>query len=84
MSKKATGIIRHVDSLGRVVIPKEIRRQLNITDNEDSLEIFMEGDKIVLKKYNPGCVICGELSDITTYKGHNFCSYCAKKIGELK
>lgn len=56
---KATGIVRKVDELGRVVIPKELRRTMEITE-EDSMEIFVDGDRIILKKYRPGCVFCGE------------------------
>lgn len=59
---KATGIVRPVDALGRVVIPVELRRNLNIK-TEDSLEIFVDGQYIMLKKYEPSCIFCGEVSD---------------------
>lgn len=49
---KTTGIIRRIDDLGRIVIPKEIRRNLRIK-NGDTLEIFVNEDSVVLKKYSP-------------------------------
>ncbi|MFS0882548.1 AbrB/MazE/SpoVT family DNA-binding domain-containing protein [Metabacillus niabensis] len=61
---KSTGIVRQVDPLGRVVLPKELRRMFEIK-NKDPLEIFTENDRIVLKKYKPqsACMITGEISD---------------------
>ena len=53
---KSTGVVRPVDRMGRVVIPKEIRKQLIIKSNVDSLESYMENDSIILKKYQPDCV----------------------------
>ena len=54
----STGIIRNLDNMGRVVIPREIRKQLDMTNGTDSFEIFMDGDNIVLKKHKPFCVFC--------------------------
>lgn len=61
---KSTGMVRKIDELGRVVIPKELRRTLGI-DNQDPLEIFIDGDKVILKKYKPNmaCMVTGEVSD---------------------
>ena len=61
---KSTGIVRKVDELGRVVIPIELRRNLGISE-KDALEIYVDDDKIVLKKYKPNmtCIITGEVSD---------------------
>jgi len=81
---KATGMIRKVDELGRIVIPKELRRQFDIEDNKDSFEIYVDEGSIILKKYQPSCIFCGELTNIITYKGHNLCSDCIKKISEMK
>ena len=81
---KATGMIRKVDELGRIVIPKELRRQFDIEDNKDSFEIYVDEGSIILKKYQPSCIFCGELSNITIYKGHNICVDCIKKISEIK
>ncbi len=80
---KSTGIIRDVDRMGRVVIPKEIRSQLKI-ESEDSLEIFMDGDSIVLKKYKPACFFCDTLDEIVNYKGYNVCINCIENLKNLK
>ena len=78
---KSTGIVRKVDELGRIVLPIELRRTLNISEKKDALEIFVDGNQIVLKKYEPACVFCGSADDITNFKGHNICKKC---ISELK
>ena len=54
---KSTGIVRKVDELGRIVIPKELRNTLNI-EEKDSLEIYVDGEHIILKKYEPACIFC--------------------------
>ena len=58
---KSTGIVRKVDELGRIVLPIELRRTLDI-DVKDALEIYVEGSQIILKKYEPACVFCGSLA----------------------
>ena len=79
---KATGIVRPVEALGRVVIPVELRRNLNI-QNEDSLEIFVDGQYIMLKKYEPSCVFCGEVEDIKSVHGKNVCAKCIEEMKKL-
>ena len=76
---KSTGITRRVDELGRIVIPKELRRDLNIT-TKDYLEIFRDEDSIVLRKYSAGCIFCGNMEDCIEYNGKIICRECAKKI----
>lgn len=76
---KSTGIVRKIDDLGRVVIPKELRRTLNINEC-DPLEIFIEDESIILKKYNPGCIFCGEFKDITSFKNKIVCKKCIKEL----
>lgn len=76
---KATGVVRKVDELGRIVLPMELRRILGI-NIKDSLEIFVDRDKIVLKKYNPSCIFCGEANDIKEFMGKNICSKCLQDI----
>ena len=73
---KSTGIVRKVDELGRIELPIELRRTMNI-DVKDALEIYVDGDQIVLKKYEPSCIFCGNAKDIIHYKGKNVCSACA-------
>ena len=79
---KSTGIVRKVDNLGRVVLPIELRRVLGI-GLKDPIEIFTEGDMVVLRKYNPGCTLCGS-NDNVKYYGSNketpLCNGCAEGI----
>lgn len=76
---KATGIVRKVDELGRIVLPIELRRTLDI-EERDSLEIYLDGDKIVLEKYEPACLFCGSSRGLTNYRGKNICSECIRNI----
>lgn len=76
---KSTGIVRPVDMFGRIVLPKELRSTLGITE-KDSLEIFVEDSSIVLKKYQPSCVFCGSMERITKYKEVNVCHKCIEKL----
>ncbi len=76
---KSIGIVRKVDELGRIVLPIELRRILDI-EVKDSLEIFTENDSIVLKKYNPSCIFCGNTKNIMQFGGKNICAECAKNI----
>ena len=79
---KSTGIVRKVDELGRVVIPIELRKTMEIGEKEP-LEIFVEGDTIILKKYQPACVFCGQAKDVRNLKGKNVCVKCIGEIGSL-
>ena len=76
---KATGIVRKVDELGRIVLPIELRRTLNI-DIRDPLEIYVDGESIMLKKYQPACIFCDSAKDISTFKGKNICAACLKEL----
>lgn len=77
---KSTGIVRKVDELGRIVIPKELRRMFNIKE-KDQLEIYVEEDKIVLKKLENSCIFCKATENLTEYKDKFICSDC---LNELK
>lgn len=79
---KSTGIVRRIDALGRIVIPIELRRILQV-DTRDELEIFTDTDAIVLKKYIPHCYFCGSSLDLHDYKDRKICSQCIKEIKEL-
>ncbi len=81
---KTTGMIRPVASMGRIVIPKEIRKILQIESNRDSFEIFMDGDKIVLQKYQPTCVFCDNLAESVELGGYSVCVNCIDKLNTLK
>ncbi len=77
---KSTGIVRRVDELGRVVLPIELRRTLDISD-KDSLEIYVDEEKIVLRKYEPACIFCGNAENVGQFRGKNICQECLKDIG---
>lgn len=79
---KSTGIIRKVDELGRIVIPMELRNKLDILE-KDPLEIFVEGSSIILKKYNPNCIFCGNSKDLYVYNDKLICAKCKDKIAHL-
>ena len=76
---KSTGIVRKVDELGRIVLPIELRRTLDIAE-KDSLEIYVDGSSIVLKKYQPACIFCDSAKDITVFKGKNICANCLQEL----
>lgn len=78
---KSTGIVRPLDSLGRVVLPIELRRVLGLKP-KDPVEIFVDGDYILLKKYQPSCVFCDSMEDITVYNGKNVCAECIKTLNK--
>lgn len=77
---KSTGVVRKVDELGRIVIPVELRRTLDI-DVKDALEIYVDGEQVILKKYEPACIFCGDARDVVNYKSKNICQKC---LNELK
>lgn len=79
---KSTGIVRKVDELGRIVLPIELRRTLNI-DEKDSLEIYVDGSSVILRKYEPSCIFCGDAGDVTTYRGKNICPNCLRELGRM-
>ncbi len=79
---KSTGIVRNIDELGRVVVPKEIRTQMGIA-NTDPVEIYVEGEKIIITKYRPVCHFCGEVESVVEYKGKKICRACVEGLKEL-
>lgn len=76
---KSTGIVRKVDELGRIVLPIELRRTLDIAER-DSLEIYVDGPAIVLRKYQPACIFCDDAKNVVNYKGKNVCPSCIKAL----
>lgn len=81
---KSTGIVRKVDELGRIVLPIELRRTLDISER-DALEIYVEGSAIILKKYRPTCVFCDSVKDVSVFRGKNICPKCLRELrGEAK
>ncbi len=78
------GIVRAVDKMGRVVIPKEYRTQLGIENEVDSFEIIPDGDKLILKKYQPYCVFCNKLSASVKIGGYAVCTKCIDRLNEAR
>jgi len=76
---KSTGIVRRVDELGRIVLPIELRRTLDIAE-KDALEIYVDEESIILKKYVPACIFCGSADGITQFKGKNICRDCMAEM----
>lgn len=76
---KSTGMVRRVDELGRVVIPKEIRSKLDI-EEKDPLEIYVEGSSIILKKFQTNCIFCGSTNNLVSYKDKLICSKCIENL----
>lgn len=78
---KSTGVVRKVDELGRIVIPIELRRTMGI-EEKDALEIYVDNEKIILKKYEPACIFCGNAEEVMNYKGKNLCRSCLTELGK--
>ena len=78
---KSTGIVRKIDELGRIVLPMELRKTLNI-QIKDPIEIYVEGDSIILKKYEPCCIFCGDSSNVTYFKDKVVCEACKKELSK--
>ncbi|MBQ3901408.1 MAG: AbrB/MazE/SpoVT family DNA-binding domain-containing protein [Clostridia bacterium] len=76
---KSLGIIRRVDELGRIVLPVETRKLMGL-ETRDGVEIFVEDDRIILKKYQPSCVFCGEADGVVDFKGKKVCKTCIEKL----
>lgn len=79
---KSTGIMRQIDSAGRIVLPKELRTMLGLKENSDYLEIFTQGEFIMLKKYSPCCIFCDSTEDVIDYFGKKVCRTCAAELFE--
>lgn len=79
---KATGIVRKVDELGRVVLPSELRRTLHISTG-DSFELFTNENTVILKKYEPGCVLTGDMNDLLDYRGRKVSKEAIQEMAKL-
>lgn len=79
---KSTGIVRKVDELGRIVLPIELRRTLDIAE-KDAIEIYVDGSSIILKKYEPTCIFCGDARRVNGFKGKNVCPSCLRELQKL-
>ena len=80
---KSTGIVRKVDEQGRIVLPIELRRTLDLGER-DELEIYLDDDKVILKKYEPACVFCASALGLVAYRGKNVCMDCIQRMNEIE
>ena len=78
---KSTGVVRKVDELGRIVLPIEIRKTLDI-QQKDAIEIFIDENKIILQKYQPACIFCNQIDNIVYFNGKRVCTKCVEKLKE--
>ncbi len=76
---KTLAMVRKIDDLGRVVIPCELRRAMEL-DKGDALEMYLEEDRLVMRKFAPACIFCGGIEELMTYEGRNLCSNCIRII----
>lgn len=76
---KSTGIVRKVDELGRIVLPIELRRTLDIGEKE-ALEIYVDDDRIVLRKYEPACIFCGDTRNVEPFREKSICAMCLREL----
>ncbi len=77
---KSTGIVRSIDELGRIVLPMELRKTMDI-NSRDKLEIYVEGSNVILTKHQESCIFCGSSDDIVEYKNHSVCKKCIEDLG---
>jgi transcriptional pleiotropic regulator of transition state genes len=81
-SVKATGYVKRVDHLGRVTLPKKIRRSLG-SPNRFPVEIFVDGETIILQKYRQKCIFCGTEDHVEAFKGKRVCEACLADLAQL-
>jgi len=80
---KSTGIVRRVDEFGRISLPVEMRKTMGL-EEKSPVEFFVEGNAIIIKKYAPSCVFCGETERVVEYLGKLVCKNCIKTLSELQ
>jgi transcriptional pleiotropic regulator of transition state genes len=80
---KSTGIVRKVDELGRIVLPIELRRTMGINE-KDSLEIYVDGNNVILNKYDPSCIFCGNSKGLVYFNEKCVCSKCIDNLNSKK
>ena len=79
---KTTEVIRQLDALGRIVLPIELRRTLGI-GSKDMVEILVEGNSVILRKYETSCLFCGGTRGLTHFRDKVICSSCMKELKNL-
>jgi len=79
---KSTGFVKIIDKMGRIVLPMEIRKVLNLTEEGAAVELFTENDMVVLKKYQPGCIFCHNVDNLVDYHGVKICEDCIADMAD--
>ncbi|MDI4644692.1 MULTISPECIES: AbrB/MazE/SpoVT family DNA-binding domain-containing protein [Cohnella] len=79
---KPAGVVRKVDQLGRIVLPKSLRKRYQMNEG-DPVEILVQGDHIILERYRPRCVFCSSMENVTEYKERHVCGACLKEMNTL-
>jgi len=77
---KSTGIVRQIDDLGRVLIPKELKKVTKLKEG-DSIKFFVKDEDIIIRKYDPGCIFCGSIDNNFEYQHITICKECYEKMG---
>ena len=77
---RAIGCVRQIDKLGRLVLPSDIRKSLTLVNGVDSVEFFVDGDSVIIKKYRPACVFCGAADNVVNYKSQTICESCLEEL----
>lgn len=80
---KPIGIVRSIDNVGRIVLPIEIRKELDLVGDDNKIEIVARGNELVLRKYNPACIFCHSDKNLAEFNGQRICKACAEKIGKI-
>ena len=79
---KSTGVVRKIDELGRIVLPIEIRKVLDIKQ-KDAVEIFTDDNRIILQKYQPSCSFCNNADEIVLFSGKRICRKCLNELKKI-
>jgi transcriptional pleiotropic regulator of transition state genes len=80
---KPAGVVRKVDQLGRIVLPKSLRKRYLMNEG-DPVEILVQGDHIILERYRPKCVFCGNMDQVNEFKERHICGVCLSEMNGLK
>ncbi|MEB3102444.1 AbrB/MazE/SpoVT family DNA-binding domain-containing protein [Ferviditalea candida] len=80
---KPVGVVRKVDQLGRIVLPKSLRRRYQMNEG-DPVEILVQGDHIILERYKPKCVFCSSMDSVVEFKNRHICSPCMEDMRQLR
>ncbi len=80
---ESLGIVRKIDETGRIVLPKDFRRRLGLEANTDAVELFADGDQIIIRKYATKCIFCGTVDETVEFCGQRVCKECSGRLSEV-